>query len=101
ATGRSRLQLFGARIPGGLALLYSAIAAAFTVTATASIGLAGSLQPPSAGLLLRSGAWIALIATLTFALSLGIASLVGSRSTSIAILLGWQLAVAPILIQID
>jgi hypothetical protein len=37
--------------------------------------------------------------TLAFLLALGVSSLLGSRSTSIGVLLAWQLAVAPLLLQ--
>jgi hypothetical protein len=39
-------------------------------------------------------------ATFSYVLALGVASMLGSRSTTIAILLGWQLAVAPVLVQL-
>jgi hypothetical protein len=100
-TGRSRVQLFAARIPGGLAVLLPLVAAGFAVSTAASIALAGSAPQPDLGLVVRSGGWIAIQATVAFALGLGVASVLGSRGMSIGLLLGWMLAVEPVLIAIN
>jgi hypothetical protein len=101
ATGRSRVTLFAVRLPGGLVLLGALVAVAFAITAVASVALAGELPPaPGSGLILRSGAWLALVTSLSFVLALGLSSLLGSRGMSIGILLGWGLAVSPVLLQI-
>jgi hypothetical protein len=114
-TGRSRLALFAARVPAGLGLLLPIVGAAFAVTAVASIALAGSQEAgvvqvgpgewelelgtaaPGASLLLESAGWLALGTGVSFALALGVASLVGSRGTSIGILLGAWLVAMPLL----
>jgi len=98
-TGRPRFALFAARIPGGLALLLPAVAVGFSVAATASVALAGPGPAPGGGLLLEYVAWLALVMSLGFVLALGVSSLLDSRATSIGILLAWQLAVAPLLLQ--
>jgi len=98
-TGRSRVALFGARIPGGLALLLPLVAVAFAIAATASVALAGPGQAPGAGLLLEYAGWVGLATALAFLLALGVSSLLDSRATSIGVLLAWQLAVAPVLLQ--
>lgn len=100
-TGRSRLQLFAARIPGGLALLLPFVAAGFAIATAASIALAGSAPAPDLGLVVRAGAWTALQATIAFALGLGVGSALGSRGMSIGLLLGWMLAVEPVLVAIN
>jgi ABC-type transport system involved in multi-copper enzyme maturation permease subunit len=97
-TGRSRLQLFAARIPGGLALLLPLVAAAFAFAAVASVVLNDAEEAPGAGLILRYGAWLALASVTAYLLALGVSSAIGSRSMSIGLLLGWQLAAAPILL---
>ena len=99
-TGRSRLALFAARVPAGLGLLLPIVAAGFAITATASTALAGSLDAPSAGLLAGSAAWLALVTGLALVLALGIASALGSRGTTIGLLLGWQLVAMPLVLQI-
>ncbi len=98
-TGRSRLALFAARIPGGIALLLPLVAIAIGIATTASVTLAGPGQAPGAGLLLEYAGWVGLVTTLAFLLALGVSSLLDSRATSIGVLLAWQLAVAPLLLQ--
>jgi ABC-type transport system involved in multi-copper enzyme maturation permease subunit len=98
-TGRSRLALFAARIPGGLAFLLALVAVAFVIAAAASVALAASGEAPGAALLVEYAAWVGLVLTVGFLLALGVSSLLGSRSTSIGVLLAWQLAVAPLLLQ--
>ena len=100
-TGRSRLSLYGARLPGGLALLLPLILAGFVTAAAASVVLAGTLPTPSPRLVLLSGAWLALQATLTYILALGVSSVFGSTGPSIGILLGWQFVVAPLLLSLE
>ncbi|MCA1678083.1 MAG: hypothetical protein LC777_03590 [Actinobacteria bacterium] len=98
-TGRSRLALFAARVPAGLGLLFPLVGAAFAITATAATVLAGSSEAPSGSLLAHSAGWLALVTAPSFALALGVSSLLGSRGTSIGILLGWQLVAMPLLVQ--
>ena len=98
-TGRSRLALFVARIPGGLAFLLPLVAVAFATAATSSLTLAGPAPTPGVGLLLEYAAWVALVTTLALLVALGISSLLDSRATAIGVLLAWQLAVAPLLLQ--
>ena len=99
-TGRSRLALFAARIPAGLGLLWPIVGAGFAVTAIGSTVFAGSLDAPSASLLVESAAWLGLVSGLSLVLALGVASALGSRGTTIGIVLGWQIVAAPVLLQI-
>jgi hypothetical protein len=99
-TGRSRLALYAARIPAGLAILLAPVGVAFAITAAASRAFAGSLEAPSSTVLAQSGAWLALMAGVSMAIALGVASLFSSRGTSIGILLGWQLGLMPVLLAI-
>jgi hypothetical protein len=98
-TGRSRLALFAARVPAGLALLLPLVGGAFAITAVAATLLAGSAEAPSGSLLVHSAGWLTLVTAPSFALALGVSSLLGSRGTSIGILLGWQLIAMPLLVQ--
>src|SRR3954452_17672299 len=75
ATGRSRTALFAARIPGGLMMMLPLVLSAYAVAAIGSMLLAGSHPLPGLGTLLRFGAWIALTATFSYLLALGVASL--------------------------
>jgi hypothetical protein len=99
-TGRSRVSLFLARIPGGLALLLGCVAAAYALAAVASVVFAGSIAAPSTGSLVGGGLWILMATTVYFLLALGLSSLAGSRTTPVVVLLAWRLAVMPILLSL-
>ena len=99
-TGRPRQTLFNARIPGGALFLLPFVAVAFALIAVASVAFAGSLPAPSAGLLAQSGAYVLVPIAFGYALALGLGSLLGSRSTTIGVLLAWWLAVSPLLMAI-
>jgi hypothetical protein len=100
-TGRSRLALFGARIPGGLAFVLSFAAVAYGISAVVSVAASGDLPRPSATLIVESGLWV--FAELAFysVLAVGLASLTGSRAYTIGILLAWRTAVSHILVSIS
>jgi hypothetical protein len=100
-TGRSRLSLFGARVPGGLALLIPIVAAALGVAVAAAFAFADGAPTPDLQLVLEASGWILLTATATFALALGVSSVVGSTGPSIGLLLGWQAIVGPLVIGMD
>jgi ABC-type transport system involved in multi-copper enzyme maturation permease subunit len=100
-TGRSRLALFLARIPGGLAVLWTFILVAYAIAAIVAVAFAGSLPKPSLSLIVEGGLWLMLTTGFYLVLALGFASLVGSRSTAIGVLLAFRLAVAPILVAIS
>jgi hypothetical protein len=99
-TGRSRLALFAARIPAGLALLWMIVGAGFAATAAGSTVFAESLDAPSVGLLVKTAAWLGLVSGLALVLALGVSSAIGSRGTTIGIVLGWQIVAVPVLLQI-
>jgi hypothetical protein len=97
-TGRSRVALYTARIPAGLAVLAVFVSAGFLIAAVGSVVFAGSLPAPSAGLLVRAYGWVAVTTATSLIVALGVASLIGSRSTSIGVLLAWQLGLANLLL---
>ena len=98
-TGRSRFALFAARIPGGLVFLLPLVALGFAVASIAAVGLTGDGQPPVAGrTIVEAAGWVGLGTVVAYLLALGMSSAFGSRGTAIGILLGWQLAAAPILL---
>jgi hypothetical protein len=74
--------------------------AGYAITATGSIVFAGSLDAPSASLLVESAAWLGLVTGLSLVLALGVSSVLGSRGTTIGIVLGWQIIAAPVLLEI-
>jgi hypothetical protein len=108
-TGRSRLDLYAARVPAGLALVLLAAAAGFAIVAVSAFVSAGSVETvvvhgttelgtvaPSLGLVAQAAGWLALVTVSSFALAFGVASLVGSAGGSIATLLGMWLVVTPL-----
>jgi hypothetical protein len=99
-TGRSRFALFAARLPAALGLAVAAAWAGFALTALGSTILAGSIEAPGAALLVEGAGWLALVVGLALVLALGISSALGSRGITIGIVLGFELAVMPVLVQI-
>jgi hypothetical protein len=93
ATGRSRVALFAARVPGAWAVLLPIVAAAAAIPAVLSVTLAGSLAAPTAGALAAGTASALAAAALSSAVAVGLAALVGSRGPVIGILLASELAV--------
>jgi hypothetical protein len=100
STGRSRIALFAARAPGGLALLWPLLALAWVIASAASVAFAGNLASPAMSLMIQGGAWVFLAATSIYVLALGVASLTASRSTTVGIVLAWLFAVTQLLLQI-
>jgi hypothetical protein len=100
-TGRSRVSLYLARIPAGLAFLLPFIAAAYALAAVASVAFTNGLPMPGVRLMALGGLWVLLEVTFYYLLSLGIASLLGSRSYTIGIVLAWRMAISPILASIS
>lgn len=99
-TGRSRAQLFLARVPGGMALLGLMVGIAFLLVTVLSLALAGGQPKPSLARIIETGLWIELCAGVAFALALGVGSVMGSRGGTIAILLAWLIVVQPIVSHI-
>jgi hypothetical protein len=100
-TGRSRLVLFGARVPGGLALLVPIMAAAWALAVGASFAFAGGLATPGLAAILEGGGWVLLASVLSYLLALGLASLWGSRAMTVGVMLAWLFPVSHILLAID
>jgi hypothetical protein len=95
-TGRPRWQLYAAPIPGGLALLIPLTALAYAITAALSQLVPGSQGTPSTELMVEAGLWFELYVAVMFLLALGLASLLGSRATTLGILAALQLLVTPV-----
>ena len=94
-TGRPRRSLFAARIPGGLVVLLPLVALAYAILAGLSQVVPGN-RTPSTTLVIQSGLWLELYVGVMFLLALGLASLLGSRATTLAVLAGLQLLVTPV-----
>jgi hypothetical protein len=96
ATGRSRLALFTARIPGGLALLWPLVAVSWAAACAGSVLLAGPNPQPGLAVMIEGGLWVLLATAVSYLMALGLASLAGTRSATVGILLAWQFAVTPL-----
>jgi hypothetical protein len=102
-TGRSRLALYLARIPAGLAILVSLAAVGFTVSCLVTAFL-GSPEPAhaaavTAGDMIRSGLWLELDLTIGFTVGLGLGSLMGQRTVPIILLVVLEIIITPPLID--
>ena len=100
-TGRSRWALFRARIPGALLFLLPLVVVAFGVVAAGSLVFAGTLPTPSAHIIVVSGLWLLLDVTFYLLVGLGLASVIGSRTTTIAVLLAFRLALTPLFLALS
>lgn len=97
STGTPRLRLFAVRVPAALAFYLVWFIPAFAVPAVASRVLAGGLPSPATGLLIQYGLGVGLSTTLDVVLAVGLSALLGSRSVTIGVLLGWELAFSRLL----
>jgi len=99
STGRSRLALYLARIPAGLAILLSLAAAGFTVaclvTALAHSPLTVGEVTPSAGAMARSGLWLELDLVIGYTVGLGLGSLMGQRTIPVILLIVLEIIITP------
>ncbi len=96
-TGRSRLVLFLARIPAATAVLLAILAPALALVAIASASLTGGLPAPSADLLTRASLWVIFDGLALLLVALGIGSLLGSRATTLGLVIPLQVVIAPAL----
>ena len=101
ATGRSRLALFFARVPGAWAIVLPVLALAVALAAVLASVLAGAEPGPSADDIVTGAAQVLTSGALTAAVCVGLAALTGSRGTVIGLALAFQLGVSPILAQVE
>lgn len=100
ATGRSRLALFGSRITGAMVIVLPITLLVAAVAAVGSVVLAGSLPTPGAGDFASGTLALVAAAAVGCTAAVGLAALVGSRGPVIAMLLGFELAISPLLSSI-
>ena len=74
---------------------------AFAVAIACTFALAGGTGHADGSLIAKDAVWLVAVATVQLLLALGFAAVVGSRATAVGVLLGWQLAVSPLLLSID
>lgn len=100
-TGKSRLTLFAARVPGLLLFWVPLVLVAYVVAVAFDFAFAGNLPTPGVTAIVKDGLWVLMVTCIAVVASMGIASLIGSRGISIGVLLGWQLAVTPLVLNIS
>jgi hypothetical protein len=100
ATGRSRVALFGARVPGALAIVLPLAAISAAIAAVAGVALAGSLAAPSTSVLIGGTAAALAAAVFSVTASVALAALTGSRGPVIGIVLAFELAISKLLMGI-
>jgi hypothetical protein len=98
-TGRSRLALFGVRIPGALALCFLMVSVSYALLLIFTFALAGSGPTPSASLLLQGYGWSLLVDGAVCVVAVGLASATGSRPATLTALIGLELVASPLLLQ--
>jgi ABC-type transport system involved in multi-copper enzyme maturation permease subunit len=96
-TGRSRWQLFAARIPAGLAIVLPFTIVAYTIAVGVSTFVAGPPPKPTLAVDLETGAWLVLSVAFYYVLAVGLSSVLGSRTYTIASILAFTLAITPLL----
>jgi ABC-type transport system involved in multi-copper enzyme maturation permease subunit len=97
ATGRSRIALFGARVTGAWAIIVPVAAIAAAAAGIGAVALKGSAVAPTASALVEGTAAVLGAGMVSSAVAVGLCALVGSRGPVIAIMLGFTLALAPVL----
>jgi hypothetical protein len=100
ATGRSRVALFGARIPGALAIVLPMALIAAAIEAVAGVALAGSLAAPDAAMIAGGTAAALAAAVVSVTGSVALAALTGSRGPVIGIVLAFELAISKLLLGV-
>jgi ABC-type transport system involved in multi-copper enzyme maturation permease subunit len=101
STGRSRALLFAVRVPGAALLLVPLLLPGYILAVVVCYALAGDQPTPSAGLAAHFGIWLVTGRLFDLFLAVGFAAVIGSRGIAIGVLLGWQIAIAPLLASID
>jgi ABC-type transport system involved in multi-copper enzyme maturation permease subunit len=100
-TGKSRLVLFASRVPGMLLVWLPMVLFAYAVAIAFNFAFAGGLPTPTGTQLLKDGLWVVMVDCIALVVAMGVSSVIGSRGISIGVLLGWQLAVTPLVLNIS
>lgn len=95
ATGRSRIALLAVRIPAAVTVALTFNLGGFVVTVAGALACGG--DAPGLGLVVRYAGWVALATIVVTVLSVGVASLTGSRSLTLTAVIGWQTAATTLL----
>jgi ABC-type transport system involved in multi-copper enzyme maturation permease subunit len=100
ATGRSRLALFGVRLPAAAIVSMCLSAAAYALVLVATFVFAGGTATPGIGLILQSAGWIALANIAVAGVAVGVGSMTGSRAVTLTAVIGWQAILTNLLVNV-
>jgi hypothetical protein len=98
-TGRSRLALFGVRLPAAAIVTLCLSGAAYALVLVVTFVFAGGTPTPGLGLILQGAGWIALANVVVTALAVGVGSVTGSRALALTAVIGWQAILTNILVD--
>ncbi|MGH2895777.1 MAG: hypothetical protein ACRDPM_21260 [Solirubrobacteraceae bacterium] len=101
STGRSRLALFGVRLPAAAIVTLCMSAAAYALVVVATFVFADGTPTPDLGLILQGAGWIALANVVVTAVAVGVGSLTGSRALTLTAVIGWQAILTNILVDVS
>ncbi len=87
-------------VAAGSIVLLPMVTLGFAVVMTGSIGFAGQLPTPTGWMIARGYGWVVLFTSFDVVVALGFSSLIGSRATTIGVLIGWQHIASPLLEQV-
>ncbi|MGO9320820.1 MAG: hypothetical protein ACLQBY_08480 [Solirubrobacteraceae bacterium] len=100
-TGRSRIALFGARVPAALGLCWLVVLAGYALALIGTYALASGTPTPG-GALVLNGLLFTLFSTgIVCVVAVGFSALTGSRPAALTVLIGWQLIASRILENIE
>jgi hypothetical protein len=88
-TGRSRLALFGVRVPAAILVTWVFTLAAYGLGVIGTFAFADGLPTPSASVVLQGLGWVALSNAVVVAFAVGVGSLTGSRAVTLTGVIGW------------
>lgn len=98
-TGRSRVALFAARVPGALLLCLPVIAVGYGLVLAGTFAFAGGMPTPGLSPILNGLGWALLVDGAVCVVAVGLASLTTSRPATITTLVGFELVASPLLMQ--
>jgi hypothetical protein len=101
STGRSRLALFGVRLPAAAIVTLFMTGVSYALVLVATFAFADGTPTPSLGVILQGAAWIALANVVVTALAVGIGSLTGSRALTLTAVIGWQAILTNLLVNVS
>jgi len=100
-TGRSRLALFGSRVPAALAVCWSVTVTGYALVLLGTFAFASNLPTPDTALVLNGLGFTLLTTGVVCVVAVGFASLTNSKPAAITALIAWQLVASPLIANIS